>query len=107
MTPVETYIPVDQDIITRALDTKTYINFQGGNLLFEAAIYSKTEVTLFLVHVFDIVDKIAMKSFDGSYYMLSNKFDSDVIEPFSEHKDVSKQLGNDIEKIAEFICHEV
>lgn len=103
MKPVETYVPVTPKDVEKALADKNYLQYQGGNILFTYADYKDVGVFHFLTSVFTIIGKIAVEGDKGTYFIVSDKFGSDVTEPFKNYSDVSDQLSNNIEKISDFV----
>ena len=104
MVHVENYLRINSNDISKALEDKKFITFQGHNILFEVDSYKENEVKEFLDSIFGIVNKIAIESKEGKYYIISCKFkDESVIEPFKEFQNISERFNNDTSKMASFI----
>lgn len=103
MKQVESYVRITGAEVTKALKDNDYIFVQGQNILFAYDDYRSTNLQAFLNSVFNIVGKVAACAEKDKYYILSNRFGGDVIEPFQDYEDISDQLVNDTTEISDFI----
>ncbi len=103
MKQVESYVTITEVEVTKALKDNDYIFVQGQNILFAYDDYRTANLQAFLDSVFTIVGKVAACAGKDKYYILSDRFGGEVIEPFQNYDDISEQLANDITKMSDFI----
>jgi hypothetical protein len=103
MKQVESYVTITKAEVTKALKDNNYIFVQGQNILFEYDDYRTANVQVFLDSVFSIVGKVTACAEKDKYYILSDRFGGDVIEPFQDYEDISDKLVNDTTKMSDFI----
>jgi hypothetical protein len=58
----------------------------------------------FLEHVFPYVSKITVQGDEGKYYIICDKYNAIVKEPFGTCENVSGKYGNNIASLAAIIC---
>ncbi len=102
MLKVEEYLYIDNKDIIFYLKNKSSSGFQGRNIFLKKDFYNVEEIKQFLDSLFNVINKISIEG-KGGYYIVSDKFSEEVIEPY-EMKNKSIELNNDITLISEFIC---
>ncbi len=104
MKPVEEYIHISPQDVTKANTSKNFVLVQGRNILFTYDDYRTIDIELFLESVFSIVGKIVVEGKDGLHFILSDRFSKiEVIEPFLKCEDVSERFSHDTKKMSMFI----
>ena len=105
MLPVESYTTVEKKDIQDALSSGDFLAYQGVNLLFKQGSNSLEEVTEFLGKTFGNIGKVAVVGKNSKHYLISDKFEPEVIEPFSSYENTSASFKNDIGRMAKFISY--
>lgn len=100
---VENYFNIDSKQIDYYLKNKNLSDFQGGNILLKKNIYNSDKLKEFFESVFNFINKIAVED-DSVTYIISDKFEEKVIEPFDKIEYKSDELKNDITLMSDFIC---
>lgn len=103
MLAVENYFYIESKDINSCLKKKNLCDFQGKNILLKKDVYSADELKQFFESVFNFINKIVVES-DEVYYILSDKFEEKVIEPFDKFEYKNEELKNDITSMSNFIC---
>lgn len=100
---VESYIYLKSEDLKKSLEKKSFIAYQGQNLLFLKDTYTSDIVLEFLKHVFNNVSKIAVQADSENNYFILDKFKEEVIEPFSKYEYVPDDYLNNLELLASVI----
>lgn len=102
MKQTETYVRVGNKDIEKALEEKVFLPYQGKNILFVYDSYNESAVFSFLQHVFLNAGKVALEG-RGKYYIISDRYEEDINEPFLEWENICHIAENDIASLASVI----
>lgn len=102
MQKVENYININSKDIDAYSQDKLF-TFQGQNILLKKDVYSKDKLKQFFDSVFNYVNKIVTEG-DDIHYLISIKFEEEVIEPFDKLESKSGELHNDTSLMTDFVC---
>lgn len=103
MLAVENYFNIDSKQLDSYLKNKNTSELQGRNLLLKKDIYDLDKLKDFFESVFNFVNKIAVED-ENITYIISDKFEEKVIEPFNNLEYKNEELDNDIILMSNFIC---
>ena len=101
---VETYIPIDSAYIKLFLSTGDKSKIQGSSILLGYDSYAEETIRPFLEAVLHDVNKIVIEKSIKRYYLVAQKIEEDIEEPFANLIDIHANLQGDIDAITDFIC---